>query len=120
PYEYIDENSYNYWGDKAEDLKAGEEITLKIYDDGIRYQNVTKKAKTEKSFIIAGFSEKVENENLIEQYTSMFVHPSIAEELKPYGYKWSNHVNFGFVLFEMDYHDIQMAQKLEERFIING
>jgi len=119
PNEFIDESSSNYL-EGGKSINAGDEITLEIYENGLRLEREIRKPVTKKTFIVAGFSQKVENQLAIEHYSSVFVHPSIAEVLKPYGYKWSNQVNQGFVLFQFDYSDIGMVQRIEERFIING
>lgn len=119
PYEFVDEDSYQYW-DAMADLRAGEEITLKIYENGIRLRNQSLNEGANRSFIIAGFAEEDANERLVEHFTSIFVHPSIAAQLKPFGFKWPNHLHLGYVLFQFDYKDVRLAQMIEERLLING
>ncbi|MGI2293887.1 ABC transporter permease [Paenibacillus sp. GXUN7292] len=101
-------------------VKAGDTITLSIYEDKLRSLDEKWQAVGAHTFVVAGFTDDESKRILIDLYAATFVHPSVAEELRPYGFKWQNQPDLGFVLFDFDYKDIKAGQLLEQRFALQN
>lgn len=101
-------------------VKAGDVLTLPVYEDKLRPVNDQWEPVAEHTFTVAGFTFDETKNILIDLYAATFVHPSVMEKLRPYGFKWENQPGLGFVLFDFDAKDIKLSQSLEERFAIQS
>lgn len=101
-------------------VKAGDTITLPVYESKLRGVNEKWQAVAEHTFVVAGFTNDYTKRILIELYGATFVHPSVADELRPFGFKWESQFEQGYVLFDADYTDIETGQLLEQRFALQN
>lgn len=102
-------------------IKAGDTLTFPVYEDKLRGLNEEWTPVIEKTFTIAGiFHDVAGRVHVNDFYGITFVNPAVAEELRPFGFKWPNQTERGFVLFRFDHKNIPLAQELEERFALNG
>lgn len=102
-------------------VKAGDEISLPVYfGKQLRMENEPKEQVATLTMKIAGFLPDEAEEHLMDFYGATYVNASVAEELAPYGFKWFNQNQLGFVLFQFDYRDVALAQELEQRFAVGG
>lgn len=101
-------------------VKAGDSITLPIYESKPRSNEEDWVPLSQRTFIVAGFVPNDAKDLLMDFYGATFMHKAVVEELRPFGHKWFNQIDLGFVLFQLDYKDIKLAQALEERFAIQG
>ncbi|MDQ8733798.1 FtsX-like permease family protein [Paenibacillus sp. LHD-38] len=101
-------------------LKAGDTVTLPIYESKLRTNQDAWEPAEKREFIVAGFVPNDAAPLLMDFYGATFMHKAVAEELRPFGHKWPGQDDLGFVLFKFDYKDVLLAQSLEERFAIQG
>lgn len=101
-------------------VKAGDTITLPVYENKLRTNQEAWEPAAQRTFIVAGFVPNDAATLLMDFYGATFMNQNVVEELRPFGHKWPDQNDLGFVLFQFDYKDIKLAQKLEERFVIQG
>lgn len=101
-------------------VEAGETITLPIYENKLRSDTEDWVPQAQRGFIVAGFVPNDAATQLIDFYGATFMNEEVVREFRPYGHKWPNQTELGFILFQFDYKDIKLAQALEERFAIGG
>jgi len=119
PYYYNQTEQYSHGNTTS--MEAGQSITLPVYEDKLRGPSDPYEPVMSMPFTIAGFSIPYSADPGSNYfYGAAYMHPSVAQEVKPYGYKWSHHTELGFVLFDFDYKNIALSQELEERFAILG
>lgn len=104
---------------RAEELMAGDTITLHVLESGLIMEGKQRQVMLEKAFVIAGLTPDQAKNTLIDLYGATYVHPDIAQELKANGFKWPNQSNKGIVLFRFDYKNIKLSQQLEEQFLLH-
>ncbi|MFD0712093.1 ABC transporter permease [Paenibacillus sp. GCM10027626] len=102
-------------------VRVGDKIVLPVYADKLRATNEQWQPLTERAFTVAGFadSNSAKDENL-EVYDATYVHQSVHQDLRPYGFKWPNQHGMGFVLLQFDYRNVEVMQQLKDRLIMNG
>jgi ABC-type antimicrobial peptide transport system permease subunit len=101
-------------------VKAGDSITLPIYEEKLRTSQESLAPAQQRTFIVAGFVPNDAANLLMDFYGATFMHPNVVEELRPIGHKWPDQNDLGFVLFQLDYKDVRLTQALEERFALQG
>ncbi|OUS74754.1 hypothetical protein B1748_20615 [Paenibacillus sp. MY03] len=102
-------------------LKAGDTAAFPVYEyKKLRAMDEPKVLLFEKSLTVAGFLQKEAYLHVIDYYGETFMHADVVDELKAFGFKWENQRALGFVLFDFDYRDVELAQQLEDRFALNG
>ncbi|MGM0883565.1 MAG: ABC transporter permease [Bacillota bacterium] len=101
-------------------VKAGDSITLPIYEEKPGTNREALEPIEQRTFIVAGFVPNDAATLLMDFYGSTFMNQKVVEELRPFGHKWPDQNDLGFVLFQFDYKDIKLAQAIEERFAIQG
>jgi putative ABC transport system permease protein len=101
-------------------VKAGDSIRLPVYESKLRSGTEAWEPLTERTFIVAGFVPNDASNLLMDFYGATFMNEKVVDELRPFGHKWMNQNDLGFVLFQFDYKDIKTAQALEERFAVQG
>ncbi|BBH21153.1 hypothetical protein Back11_24980 [Paenibacillus baekrokdamisoli] len=119
PAEYADNRKGSNWASPEKEVKVGETITLPLYESKMRTMNEQWTPLAQKTFTIAGIAKRnTANKLNINFYSATYVNPAIYEELKPYGYKWPNQLELGFVLMKFNYKDVNIVQQLEDRMRI--
>ncbi|RJE88553.1 ABC transporter permease [Paenibacillus sp. 1011MAR3C5] len=102
-------------------VKAGDTFTFPIYEDKLRGLDEEWLPVYEKTFTIAGiFHDVAGSVHVNDLYGITFMNPTVVEELRPFGFKWPNQTEKGYVLFRFEHKNIPLAQELEERFALNG
>jgi len=100
--------------------RVGERIILPIYEEEPRGLNDAWEAVGEQAFIVAGFADSNSGrDERFQLYETTFVHESVHQALRPYGFKWPNQSG-GFVLLQFDYRNTEVTQALQDNFIMNG
>ena len=122
PAEYAYADKEDNWAGPEQGVKPGDTITLPIYEDKkLRMSNEQWTPLTHKTFIVAGIAKQnTANQMNISFYQATYVHPEVYKELQPYGFKWPNQPEQGFVLMKFDYKDFNHVSKLEEKMTIGG
>lgn len=116
PAEYADAVNKDNWAGPEQEVKPGDTITLPIYEDKLRMSNEQWTPLTNKTFTVAGIAKQnTANQVKISFYGTTYVHPNVYEELQPYGFKWPNQPELGFVMMKFDYKDLTLVSKLEEK-----
>lgn len=119
PYYYTTTDKFSHGNTTP--MEAGQSITLPVYENKLRGPSDPYEPVMSKPFTIAGFSTPYSADPGSNYfYGAAYMHPSVVQEVKPYGYKWPQHTDLGFVLFDFDYENIALSQELEERFAILG
>ncbi|MCQ6558202.1 ABC transporter permease [Paenibacillus mendelii] len=102
-------------------IKTGDRITLPVYENKLRSSKDEWKPLTEQSFVVAGFAdENSDNKARIQVYDATYVNEEVHRQLRKYGHKWPNQDELGFVLVQFDYRHVETAQRLKDRFVVNG
>ncbi|MFB9328355.1 ABC transporter permease [Paenibacillus aurantiacus] len=96
-------------------VKAGESITLRFFK-GDALVAPDEKPLSQREFIVAGFAannsdSKVQTDYLFQ---TTYVSPLVHEQLREYGYRWSNQHYHGFVLLGLKPKDAKEANALIE------
>jgi len=100
---------------------VGDQIILPVYENKPRGLNDAWEAVEEQAFIVAGFADSNSGrEASFELYETTYVHESVHQALRPYGFKWPNQSGMGFVLLQFDYRNTEVTQALQDYFIMNG
>ncbi len=121
PAEYAHADKEDNWAGPEQGVKPGDTITLPIYEDKLRMSNEQWTPLAHKTFIVAGIAKQnTANQVNISFYQATYVHPDVYKELQPYGFKWPNQPEQGFVLMKFDYKDFNLVSKLEEKMTIGG
>ncbi|UVI32248.1 FtsX-like permease family protein [Paenibacillus spongiae] len=102
-------------------INAGDRITLPIYENKLRTLQEEWTPLAERTFVVAGFAdENSDDKTKLHVYDATYVNESVHRELRGYGFKWTNQPELGFVLVQFDYRDVEAAQNLKDRFVVNG
>lgn len=102
-------------------LQGGDTATFPIMEyKKFRFMDEPKVQALEKTFTVAGFVQNEAHEHLIDYYGATYMHADVVQEVKTHGFKWENQKALGFVLFDFDYRNAELAQQLEASFAMNG
>lgn len=102
-------------------LQGGDSATFPVMEyKKFSFLDEPKVQALEKRFTVAGFVQNEAHEHLIDYYGATYMHADVVQELKTHSFKWENQKALGFVLFDFDYRDAELAQQLEASFAMNG